>query len=119
VRALAQLLAEGGQDARAGLYQHDARAGGVDAPEVTHQHRAADVRDGAGHLHSRGHGAHHHEGEQRALTLGVQLVLRLLEGAEDAAAQLRRLLQRLEARREVLPLRLAEVAVLGAAREHE
>ena len=57
--------------------------------------------------------------EQRAPRVGVGLALGLLEGEQDAAADLERVLEALETGRERLPVLVAEIGVARAGREHE
>src|SRR5256885_14464202 len=93
------------------------RGGRIDVTEVAHQHRPADVRDGPRQLHAGGPAAHDHEGELGPLRRGMRFAFRRLEGTEDAPPDLGGMFERLEPRRELLPLRMAEVAVRGPAGE--
>ena len=117
--AARERLAEGGQDARPGLDQDDARELGIDLAEVAREREAAHLADRARELDARRPAAHDHEREQRLLALGIRFLLGILEGAQHAAADLRRLLEGLEAGRVLFPVVVAEVRVLRAAGEHE
>src|SRR5262249_27819518 len=64
-------------------------------------------------------GADNDEGHERRPLLRVWLALRLFEGEEDAAANGRRVLERLQARRERLPIVMAEIGVARAGRQNE
>ena len=68
-----------------------------------------DLGQRAGELHAGRPGADDDEGQPRLLRLGVGLALRVLEGHEHAAADLQRVLDRLQPRRVFLPLRVAEI----------
>src|SRR5207253_2533312 len=114
-----KFLRERRQDARSRLEQEDARAGRIDLAEIAHQHRPADVGDGASQLHSGGSASHDHEAKEPALCRRILLVLRRFERGEEPPPDLRRLLQRLQTRGELLPFRMPEIAVLGAAGQHE
>jgi hypothetical protein len=92
---------------------------GVDVAEVARQREAAHLTQRARQLHAGGPAAHDHEGEERALSRRVALDLRAFVGGEHAPPDLRRLLQGLEARRELLPLVVAEVEVAGPGREDQ
>ena len=101
------------------LEQHDARLGRIDAPEIPLHRGAADVGNRARQLDAGRSAAHNHEGRVRALPAGIALVLGALEGDQHAAPHLGRLLERLQSRREFLPLGVAEIAVARAARENQ
>ena len=118
-RAAGELFGERRQDAGPCLDQQDARARGIDPAEVAHQHRPADVGDGSGELDARRPSADDHEREEPPLRGSIGLVLRRLEGEEDAPADLRGLLERLQSRGELLPFRMPEVTVLGSAGEDQ
>ena len=54
---------KGGEQARAGLDQHDPGLARIDVAEVARQRRLRQLRDGAGELHPRRAAAHHDEGQ--------------------------------------------------------
>ncbi len=91
---------------------------GVEGAEVA-AHVAGDLGDLAGHLDAGRPGADDDEGQQRGLGLGVGLELGRLEGLEDPPADGERALERLELGRVLLPLVVAEVGVLRAARDDQ
>jgi hypothetical protein len=101
----------GSGKAEAALEQHDAGAGGIDAAKVARDGLARDLGQRAGQLHAGGPAADHHRGQERALLGSVRLPLRLLVGDEHAAPDLERVLERLEARGQRLPVVVAEVGV--------
>ena len=74
---------------------------------------ARELADGAGELDAGRTGADQHEGQQAAALVGIARPLGGLERAQHPAADLGRVLDVLEARRELFP-RLAEVVVAGA-----
>src|SRR5690606_14956778 len=80
---------------------------------------AADLAEGAGELDPGRSAADDDEGQQAALAGRVALFFGQLEGRQDPTPDLRRLLERLEPGRVVLPLGVPEVAVAGAAGEHQ
>jgi hypothetical protein len=103
------------QHARAGFDQLHARVRRVDAAELAHQRVARNLGQRAGQLHAGGPAAHHREREPgRALGLAAR-GLGMLEREQDAAAQRHRVVERLQARRVLGPLVVAEVGVRRAA----
>src|ERR671930_2764972 len=80
---------------------------------------ARDLGQRARQLHARWAPAHDDEGEERLAPRRIRLLLGLLEGHEDAAADLERVLDRLQARREARPVGPAEVRVAGARGDEE
>ena len=119
LRIEGQVLGESGQHARTGLDQHDARLTRVDAAELGRQRGARQFGDRAGKLDPCRTSADNDEGQKRRPLLFVGLALGLFEGEEYAAANGRRVLERLEARRERLPIVMAEIGVPRAGRQHE
>ena len=111
---LASSGVEARQDARPGFDQDHARQLRVDAPEVARQREPAHLADRAGELDAGRAAADDHERQPLLAQLGIALALGELERGQDAAADLGRLLERLEAGREALPPLLAEVGVLRA-----
>ena len=77
-----QVLGESGQDARAGLDQHDARLTRVDAAEVGGQRGARQLSNRASELDPRRAGADDGESHQRRALPLVLFALRLLEGEQ-------------------------------------
>jgi hypothetical protein len=110
---------ERGQDARAGLEQHDARVGGVDGAEVAREHEAAKLSERAGELDARRAAADHDEREQALALVLVVGALGPLERDEHAAPHLDGVGERLEPRRVRLPVVVAEVARVGAGRDDD
>jgi hypothetical protein len=88
-------------------------------PEIFHEREARDLGDGASHFHARGARADHDEGHGRLARHGIFRLLGDLEGHEHPAANLERVVQALEARREFFPLFVAEVGVTRAGGDHE
>ena len=96
------------------LDQQDARVARVDDAEVVLQGVVGDLAQRPGELDAGRPGADDDEG-QPGLALGrIGLALGGLEGEQDAAADLGRVLDGLQARREGLPFVVAEV-VMGRA----
>ena len=118
-RALGEVVRKRREHARRRLEQHDARLRRIDPPEIPLHRGAADVGNRAGQLDAGRPAADDDEGQIGALCAGIALVLGALEGDQHAAPHLRRLLERLQPRREFLPLGMAEVAVASAARENQ
>jgi hypothetical protein len=73
-----------------------------------------DLGDRAGELNPGRTAANDDEGQQRPPPLGVVRLLGLLESVQDPAPDVEGVVERLEARREGLPLVVAEVGVAGA-----
>src|SRR5205807_7176887 len=101
---------EAREEAVVSLYEEDPRAARVDGTEVA-AGVSGDLADLARHLNPGRASAHDHEGEPRRAALGIGLHLCRLEGAEDPAPQRERTLERLQLRRVLLPLVVAEVRV--------
>src|SRR5262249_48008138 len=106
-----------GEQPRAAFDQDDARLRRVDAVEVARQGEARDLGERSGHLHARRTPADDHEREPRAAARGILLALRHLVRAEDAAPDLDRVLDRLEAWRVARPVVASTVRVRRARRE--
>ena len=70
--------------------------------------------DLAGHLHAGGAGADDHEGQQFGPALRIAGAFGLLEGAEDAAAQLQGVVDGLHSRCPFGEVIVAEVGLAGA-----
>ena len=81
----------------AGVEQDDARGRGVDPPEVRAQAVARQLGDLPGHLDAGRPGADDDEGQPRGAAGRVVLELGELERAEDPAAHLERVVDRLHA----------------------
>ena len=78
------------------------------------QRLARELGDRAGELDAGRPAADDHEGQQRCALGRVGRALGLLERQQDAAADVDRVLDRLQARRERLPLVVAEIGVARA-----
>ena len=114
LRLEAELLAHRRQHRGRGVEQDDVRLGGIDVPEAALEGLVGQFLDLAGHLDAGRTGADDDEGQQLLAALGVAGALGLLEGAEDAAAQLQRVVDRLHAGRELGEVVVAEVRLPGA-----
>src|SRR5204863_3518942 len=101
----------GRQHAARALDQYDARAVRIDAAELAAQGVSRDLGEGAGKLDAGRAAAHDDEREPGEASCRIVLALRALEGGKHAAADLERILERLQARRERHPLVVAKVAV--------
>ena len=118
-RAVAELLAERAEHRGSRVEQDDAGLGGVDAPEVALEGAPRQLGDLTGHLDARRAGADDDEGHQ-PLDLGRgRRELGELERAEDAPAQLERVVDRLHARGVARELVVAEVGLSRAGRDDE
>ena len=78
-----------------------------------------DLAERAAELDTGRPAADEHEGHPGAPTLGLGFALGRLEGDQDPAPDLGRVLHRLEPRRERCPLRVVEIAVMGARRDDQ
>ena len=115
----AQALGIGGQEPRPALEQHDRGLAGIDVAEVPAQRVPPDLGDGARHLDAGRAAADDDEGQVGMAADRVGFPLRVLEGEQHPAADLERVLQALEPRRERLPFIVAEVGVAGAGGDDE
>jgi hypothetical protein len=79
---------------------------------------ASPIRDGACHLDARRATAHHDEIQETAPLVSVGLGLGTLEREQDAAAQVRRIVDRLQAWSVGRPI-MPEIGVLGAGGDDE
>ena len=112
-------LREGGQYAVAGLDEQDARGGRIGRAEVAAQRVVGELRDLPGHLDAGRAGADDHEREPAPAPVGVGLDLGRLERPEHAAADVERAGERLQLRRVLPPLVVAEVGVPRPARDDQ
>ena len=119
VRGGAQHRRKGRQHARPGLDQDDARLARIDVAEVVAQRHARQLGDGAGHLDAGRAAADHDEGEEAAAGLVALGRLGVLERRQDAAADVRGVVDLLQAGRHALPFVVAEIGVPRAGREHQ
>ena len=101
------------------LDEEDLRLLGVDGPEIVGQGIARDLAERSGKLDPGGTRADDDEGHERVLDDRVALVLGGLEGAEDAGADLERVLDRLQAGCVTLPAVLVEVGMARPGRDDE
>src|SRR5205814_1953799 len=115
----AQRIGKRAEDVRASLQQDDARRLGPNAAEILDERLPGDLGERAGELDAGWAAADDDERQQPPLPIRIGLALRGLERKEDAAPHLQRVVERLQAGRARLPLRMAEVRVRGARREHE
>ena len=114
-----ELRIEGREQPRPGLDQNDARVARIDIAEIGGERPLGELGDRAGHLDAGRAAADHDEG-QEPLPLGlVALGLGALEGDQDAAAKLGRVLDLLQAGRRVFPFVVAEISVPRAGREDQ
>jgi hypothetical protein len=107
------------QDRRVRVEEHDPRLRRVDAAEVALQRPARKLDELSGELDTGGAGADDDECQPELPEPGIWLALGQLERAEDAAAQLERVVDRLHARRMVRELRVPEVRLLCARGEDQ
>ena len=112
-RLLAELLTHRRQHGGRGVEQDHPRLGRIDVPERAFERVVGEFGDLPGHLDAGGTGADDGERQQLLAAGGVAGPLGLLERAEDAAAQLQGVVDRLHARR---PLGEMVVAEVGLAR---
>ena len=110
---LRELLRERRQHPVQPLDQVDPGVAGVDRLELVGQRLPGDLGQRAGQLDAGRPGADHDEGQQRLALGRVSRALGGLEGVEDAAPDLQRVLDRLHARREGREVIAAEVVVAG------
>ena len=119
MRLVSQAFVEGRKQARPGFDEQDARRARVDVAEIPGECVPRYLRQRARHLHARGPAADHREGEKRFALGRTGGCLRLLERGQDAAPDQERVVECLEARRELFPLIVAEVGMCGAARDEK
>ena len=103
----------------AGLDQHHMGLLGIDGAEVGGKRLAREFRHGSRHLHPGRPTADDNDAQEPAALLGVALKLGALESQEQTAADLRCVVDRLQARRMGGPVVVAEIAVGRPGREHE
>ena len=96
------------------LHQHHARIARIDAAEFAAQRVARDLGERAGELDAGRAAADDDEGEPGGALAPDRFALGVLEGGEDARADLERVVERLQAGRVRRPFVVAEVVVRGA-----
>src|SRR2546422_504074 len=84
LRRRRQLLGKGREHTVPHVDEDDPRRRGIDPPKLRSQRPGHEVGHCAGHLDTRGAGAHEHESQQIAVTPWVFLRLRLLERLQDS-----------------------------------
>ena len=109
-RGVAQLRREGWKNGRPRLDEHDARRVRVDVAELLAR-LAGDLGKRSGKLDARRAAADEHERQQPLLPRRVGFALRALERDENAAPDVERILERLQAGRVRSPLVVAEIRV--------
>ena len=110
-RTLGELRHEVAEHAVGAFDQHDAGARGVDAAKLLRQGVLRDLGHGARHLDAGRPGADHDESHPRLARRRIVEPLGAFERADDACADAKRVVERLQARRVYRPIVMAEVAV--------
>src|SRR5690349_630974 len=75
--------------------------------------------DGPSHLNAGRTSANHNESHQSPPLVGIRLVLSALEGKEDAAPKISRVVDCLKTGREDCPIVVSEIRVPRACRQHQ
>jgi hypothetical protein len=114
-----ELVGEGGQGPRRCFDQENAGLAGIDDAEIGGEGFPGQLGHGADHLDPGGAGADHGKGQQAMAGLLVRRHLRLLEGEQDAPADVDGVLDLLQARRDRLPFIMTEIGVAGAGCDDE
>ena len=107
------------EQARRRLHQDDARGARVDRAEVLGKRAVCQLGDRAGHLDAGRAAADDHEIQQPRALGRVGLGLGLLEGEQDAAADVGRVVDGLQPRALSGPFAVTEIGVLRAGRENQ
>ncbi len=107
------------QQPRARLDQDHARLARVGHPEIPRDHIDRQLLDGAGQLHAGRPAANDDESQVGGLLPGVRLEFSDLERGQHAGADQGRVLDRLHARREFVPLGMTEIIVHRAGGEDQ
>ena len=118
-RLVSQLFGEGGQHARPGLDEQDARLARIDVAKVAGQRVPRDFRERAREFRARGSGADHGEREAGIAFGRIGGGFRLFECGQHAAPDQERVVERLEPGGKLLPLIVSEVGVRGATRDEK
>ena len=113
-RLAAELLAHRRQHRGSRVEQDHPGPGGVDAAEGALEGVVGEFGDLAGHLHAGRSGADDDEGQQFRPALRVAGTLGLLEGSQDASAQLQGVVDGLHTGRPLGEIVVAEVGLAGA-----
>ena len=119
LRGFRQRGIERREQARRRLDQNDARAARIDRAEILRQRAIRQLRDGAGHFDAGRAAADDHEIQQPRALGRIGLGFGLFEGEQDAAADISRVVDRLQAGRERRPVVVTEIGVLRAGREDQ
>ena len=119
LRGLRKGRVERREQARRRLDQDDARGARIDRAEVRRQRAVRELRDGAGHLDAGRPAADDDEIQQPRALVRILLGLGLLEGEQDAAANVGRVIDGLQPGRGGGPVVVTEIGVLRAGREDQ
>ena len=118
LRTLRKLGRKRFQDTRASIDEEHARLRRVDVVEVAVQHGARELGEISREFHARRSAAYDDDTHQIDAALDIGLRLRLLERAQDLAANAERIVERLQSRRELFPLGVPEIT-RGSTRSHD
>src|SRR3954454_12340519 len=110
---------KGSQDPACSLQQDDPGTCRVDDAEIFGENSSSELGDCSCHLNPSRTATNNNEGQQRAATFLVPLVLGLLECHQDTLAQIGRVVDALQSWRERRPLIMSEVGVLGTGRQNQ
>ncbi len=114
-----KILRQVRQDARPALHQNDIRLGWINMAEVVPQNMARQFGKGPRQLHPGGPATNDDDRHQPdVLRIGLR-VFRLFKRQQHPAANAHGITQRLEAGRELLPFRVAEIIGPTAQRHHQ
>ena len=114
-----QRLRKAWQQAWPGLDQQHARLLGINGAEVGRERLARQFDDGAGHFDPGRPAADDDDGEEPFALARIGFHLRAFEGEQQTAADLRGVIDRLQAGRISGPAIIAEIAMGRSGREHE
>ena len=114
-----QPLVEAWKYARSGLDKNDLGLGSIDIAELLREGRSGQLGDDAGKLDAGRSSADDREGQQSVADRGIAFQLGLLEGQQNAAADRRCVLQRLQPRRHRFPFVMPEIGMRRTGGQHQ
>ena len=114
-----EVLGVSGKDARAGLDEDNAGVLGVNVAEIVGERVLGELADGTGHFDAGRTAADDHECHVGEAAVGVLDFLGFLKGSEDAAANLKGVVEAFKSGGEGFPFGVAKIRMSGTCGQNE